>query len=133
MQGFPNASSDWVAQAGSLLGAGGLGMLLLKIVERIFARADRQDDLAVGLRAEMVRRLETLEKDVAVLREDRDREFRSRVRLESENRQLRQRYHALINWIAKTPELPTPPSWLYESVSGPTSDEGLPQITGEDA
>lgn len=119
-QQFP----DPLTSAAQLLGAGGLGAIALKVVERIFARADRGDDVAAGLRKEMVSRLETLEKNYATL-ENREREtFRKLVGFETENRQLRRRYHALINWIAAQPGLPTPPPWLYDKVDGPTADEG---------
>lgn len=104
-----------------ILGAGTVGAVLLKVVERWFARADTRDTLAVGLRAEMVRRLETLERQQTDL-EAREREtFRKAVRLESENMQLRRRYHDLVGWIATQPGMPTPPSWLYERVEGPTA------------
>lgn len=119
-QQFP----DPVTSAVQLLGAGGVGALLLKIVEKMFARADKGDDVAAGLRREMVARLETLETNFGDL-EKREREtFRKLVQFETENRQLRRRYHALINWIAKQDGLPTPPPWLYEAVDGPTADEG---------
>ena len=117
---------DFAVHAGvatALIGAGTLGAILLKVIERIFARADKRDDLAVGLRGEMVRRIETLEKNYTAM-EARERQWYERsVRLEAENRQLRQRYHALINWMAQQPGLPTPPTWLYERVGGPTEDE----------
>jgi hypothetical protein len=120
---LPDSSASWAAQAGALLGVGGLGAILLKLIERIFARADRGDDVAAGLRAEMLRRLETLERQYQTL-ERREREsYQKAVRLEAENRALRNRYHGLVNWIAAQPGLPTPPPWLYEPVQGPTADE----------
>jgi uncharacterized protein (UPF0335 family) len=115
--------SSWAGYAVQLVGAGGVGYLLREIVKRVFARADKQDDVAAGLRGEMVRRLERLEKNYAAL-EEREREwFQRATTLEAENRSLRQRYHALINWIAQQPSLPDPPSWLYERVPGPTEDQ----------
>lgn len=125
MDQIPTPSS-WAAQVGALLGVGGLGAILLKLIERAFARADRHDDLAIGLRAEMMRRIETLERQYSVL-ERRERESYSKaVRLEAENRALRHRYHALLNWISATPSMPTPPSWLFERVEGPTQDASGP-------
>jgi hypothetical protein len=125
---FSNDTSGWLAQAGALLGVGGLGAILLKLIERIFARADRSDDVAAGLRAEMVRRLESLERNYGVL-ETREREtFRKAVRLESENVQLRRRYHDLVNWIGPQPGMPTPPRWLYERIQGPTEQQARPEM-----
>ncbi|HEX5204805.1 MAG TPA: hypothetical protein VFW27_33215 [Actinoplanes sp.] len=119
-------AQSWLAQAGALLGVGGLGAILLKVVERVFARADRADDIAAGLRGEMVRRIETLERQYTEL-EKREREtFRRAVRLESENVQLRRRWHDLMNWMQAQPGLPTPPQWLYERIQGPTEGQAQP-------
>ena len=134
MQVPPPQPPDWVAQAGALLGVGGLGAILLKLIERIFARADRGDDVAAGLRAEMLRRIETLERQYTQL-EKREREsYQKAVRLESEviryrheNIALRNRYHDFIAWVSQQPGLPTPPGWLRERVTGPTEDEALRQ------
>lgn len=115
--------TDPLASAVQLIGAGGIGAVLLKIVERMFARADKSDDVAAGLRGEMVRRLERLEGQINDLEASERTSFQLATRLEAENRLLRRRYHALINWIAQQPSLPTPPSWLYEPVDGPTADE----------
>lgn len=118
--------SDLMTSVAQLLGAGTVGAVLLKVVERVFARVDRRDDVAAGLRSEMVKRLETLERQYAAL-EGREREWYERsVRLEAENRALRQRYHALVNWMAQQPGLPTPPPWLYERIEGPTEREPKP-------
>lgn len=117
----------WAGYAAQLLGAGGLGFLLRELVKRVFDREDRRDDVAAGLRAEMVSRISTLEKNFGEL-ERREREtFRKAVRLEAENVQLRRRYHDLINWISTQPDLPTPPKWLYERVEGPTEQQSRPQ------
>lgn len=119
--------STWAGYAVQLLGAGGLGFLLRELVKRWFGRMDRGDDVAAGLRAEMIRRIESLEKSYATL-ESREREtFRRAVKLEAENVQLRRRYHDLINWISQQPDLPTPPQWLYERVEGPTERTAAPQ------
>ena len=118
-----HAPTDPLASAVQLIGAGGLGAVLLKIVERMFARADKGDDVAAGLRGEMVRRLERLEGQLSDIESKERASFQLAIRLEAENRQLRRRYHALINWIAQQPSLPNPPSWLYEPVDGPTADE----------
>ena len=114
-------NEDWQSSVAQLLGAGTLGAVLLKVIERVFARADRHDDLAVGLRGEMLRRLEALEARHSALEQRERASYERAIRLEAENRQLRNRYHQLINWIARQPGLPTPPGWLYERVEGPTA------------
>jgi hypothetical protein len=119
--------TSWGNYAVQLLGAGGLGYLLREIVKRVFARADKQDDVAAGLRGELVRRIETLERNYTAL-EAREREwFQRATNLEAENRGLRQRYHALINWLSEQPNLPTPPKWLYQPVEGPTAADAMPK------
>ncbi len=117
-QQFP---SDPVSSAVQLLGAGGLGAIALKVIERLFARADKGDDVAHGLRSEMVRRLEVLEKQINELEVKERTSYTLATELRAENRQLRRRYHDLVNWIGSQPGLPTPPKWLYESVDGPTA------------
>lgn len=116
---------DPVTSAVQLLGAGGLGAIALKLIERVFARADKSDDVATGLRAEMVRRLETLERQINDLETRERNSYRMATELRAENRQLRRRYHDLINWIATQPGLPTPPKWLYEPIEGPTSGKAV--------
>ena len=119
--------SDPLTTVMQLLGAGGVGALLLRLVDRIFKRADRGDDVAAGLRGEMVRRIESLERNYAAL-EAREREtFLRAVNLEAENRQLRRRWHALLNWLQSEPNLPQPPRWLFENVDGPTAYDTMPQ------
>lgn len=123
MEQFPDSTSPWLAQAGALLGVGGLGAIILKLIERIFARVDRGDDVAAGLRAEMVRRIESLERQYSTL-ERREREsYQKAVQLEAENRALRHRYHGLVNWLSAQPGLPQVPAWLYERIEGPTSGD----------
>lgn len=118
--------ATWAGYAAQLLGAGGLGFLLRELVKRWFQRRDQDDIVAAGLRAEMVRRIETLERNQGVL-ETREREtFRKAVRLESENVQLRRRWHQLMNWIQSEPSLPQPPAWLMERVDGPTANTMSP-------
>lgn len=122
-----NVPNEWSGYLAQLLGAGGLGFLLRELVKRWFQRQDRGDDVAAGLRAEMVRRIESLERNYTAL-ETREREtFTRAVRLEAENVQLRRRYHDLIGWIAAQPGLPTPPTWLQERITGPTETSARPQ------
>jgi hypothetical protein len=116
-------TGTWGGYAAQLLGAGSVGFLLRELVKRWFARKDRQDDIAAGLRGEMLRRIEMLERQYTTL-EKRERESYSKaIRLEAENRHLRRRWHELMNWIQSEPSLPQPPRWLFESVDGPTADE----------
>lgn len=132
--------TDPLASAVQLIGAGGLGAVLLKLVERMFARADKGDDVAAGLRAEMVRRLERLEGQLNELEAKERTSFQLAIRLEAENRQLRRRYHRLMNYVQelvatidlhadrlKIPEDERPkfPVWLIDAVDGPTADEPL--------
>lgn len=115
--------NDAAVSLAQLLGAGTLGAVLLEIVKRIFARADTRDQLAIGLRTELVNRLATLEHQCAEI-EQRERDYYRRVvRLEAENHHLRQRYRDLVLWLQSRPELPTPPPWLTEPVSGPTKGQ----------
>jgi uncharacterized protein YecE (DUF72 family) len=118
---------NWLSQLGALVTAGGGSVVVVKLIEKAFQRADKQDDVAAGLRGELVRRLEVLEKHQAEL-EAREREwFQRATNLEAENRGLRQRYHALINWLSEQPNLPTPPKWLYQPVEGPTAEGAMPK------
>lgn len=119
-----------------LLAGGGAMAVALRIVERIFARADKRDDVATGLRAEMIRRLEAYEKEHKELRAERDQYYRSSIQYETESKQyeaenlrLRERYHEIRNWIQLHPQL-DPPTWLFERVGGPTEGKqakGLPR------
>lgn len=115
--------STWVGHGVQLVGAGGVGFLIREVVKRMFDRADRKDDVAAGLRAEMLRRLDALEHQQAELEKRERAAYERSVALEAENRLLRRRYHGLLNWIAQQPGLPNPPAWLYDQVPGPTDDE----------
>jgi hypothetical protein len=115
--------NEWGGYLAQLLGAGGLGFLLRELVKRWFQRRDRDDDIAAGLRGEMVRRIESLERNYAALEERERQTYVKAVQLEAENRLLRRRWHALMNWIQSEPSLPQPPSWLNERIDGPTQDE----------
>lgn len=141
-------NNDFWTSLGQLLGAGTVGAILLKVVERLFARADKQDDLAVGLRSEMVARLAKLEARTDELdarleasRRDNQRLFEENSRLRSENGQLRQRYHGLMNLLQRLvdrdavyreklglpPEAIDIPSWAYQRIPGPTERSGAPR------
>jgi ABC-type phosphate transport system auxiliary subunit len=122
--------SSWVDHAVQLLGAGGVALLLREIVKQIFARANKQDDNAGVLRADLrqqvsdlVLRVDTLTRRLDEAQARENRLFEENAELKAENRGLRDRYHRLINWIAQQPGLPTPPPWLYESTPGPTVRE----------
>lgn len=118
----PDGWAGHVAQLATAVGAGGIA---LKVLEKMFARADKRDDLEVGLRSEMLRRLDSLEKGHAELEKRERAAYERSIALEAENRGLRRRYHQLINWLSAQPGLPDVPVWLREDVPGPTADEAL--------
>ena len=137
MQGADGTDpTTWAGYAAQLVGAGGLGYLLRELVKRWFQRRDHDDIVAAGLRAEMVRRLEALEKNYAALEERERLTFTKAVKLEAENVQLRRRYHRLINYVQEVvgvidlhaerlgippAERPHIPRWITEGVDGPTA------------
>lgn len=127
MSQFDPTPPDWVAQVGSLVGAGAIGMLLRELIKRLFARADKRDDLAVGLRTSILDRLDKLETSNAekdrALEEMRRENTDLQVRLsqaEANERWVRNRYHRLMNWMQKEPSLPQPPSYLFEDMPLPS-------------
>lgn len=129
MQGA--APPEWLAQIGALLGVGSLGAILLKLIEKMFARADKGDELAIGLRAEMLRRLTALEKSQAELEKRERAAYERSIALEAENRQLRRRFHQFVQWLSAQPGLPSPPAWLLEAIDGPTADEWRRPMNGD--
>jgi hypothetical protein len=117
--------NDSLTALAQLLGTGTVAAILLKLIERFFARADTRDTLAVGLRAEMIRRLETLEQQVgeqdARLEAMRQENTRLLIRVgqaEIRERWVRNRYHRLVNWMQSEPSFPQPPAYLLEDVPG---------------
>lgn len=115
-------NDDVVRVLVSMLGAGSFGAIMLRLIDRMFRRVDRGDDIAIGLRVEMRKRLH--EQDVRLHNlESIEREcYRAKTRLEAENRLVRQRFSGLVTWVVDDAGL-KPPEWVYDVVSGPTSDE----------
>ena len=111
-----------------ILASGGVMAIALRIVERMFARADKRDDVATGLRTDMMRRLEEQNNELEQIRLDRDSLYRRGVLLESENLRLRGRYHDFMNWWSSQPNMPPAPPWLYEPVPGPTEKRRPPLV-----
>ena len=111
-----NLPDGWAGHAAQLAGAVGAGGIALKVLEKMFARADKRDDLEVGLRAEMLRRLAALEKSQAELEKRERAAYERSIALEAENRQLRRRFHQFVQWLAAQPDLPSPPVWLIEQI-----------------
>ena len=124
-----------------LFGAGTLGAVLLKVVERVFMRADKKDDLATGLRIEMVDRIkklenrtDTLESRLDTARRENQRLFAENAELRSENTGLRNRYHGVLQVVQQLVDrdtiyreklgLPAEvvdiPTWVYQRLPGPT-------------
>lgn len=119
---------SWAAQAGSLVGAGGLGMIVLRVIDRGFGRAKQKDDDQALRRGELRQQIATLTMRVDLLTErldaSRDRNealVALNAELRAENTQLRERYHRFMNWISTEPTLPQPPPWVYGRVAGPTA------------
>lgn len=145
---FPPSLPDWATQIGSLVGAGGVGMILLRLIDKTFGRVDRVDDNAKLLRGELRSQVAGLVERIDVLTErlDRAREregklFEQCADLRAENRALRGRYHELrqvVQIVVSTnelyhrqlglpdTELAKLPDWVYQPVDGPTrqSPEG---------
>lgn len=119
--------TGWGQYVVQLLGAGGVGFLLRELVKQAFRRAQENDDNQTVKRGELREQVAALTSRVDVLTERLDRAnertnklITENAELKAENRSLRQRWHALMNWLSVQPELPTPPAWLYERVQGPT-------------
>lgn len=142
--------SHWAGQIGSLIGAGGVGMIVLEIIKRAYARADKKSDDEAGARRELrenmledIKRLsdrvDKLEAEVEVSREREVKLTVTNAELSSENVRLRNRYHQLLDYLQiLIPQLdlyaeqlgvpdekrPKLPSWIHQNIDGPTSTGG---------
>jgi hypothetical protein len=130
----PSHWGDWGDYGIKLLGAGGVGILLREVVKQIFARASQQDENRRTTRADqatqiatLVARVDVLDARVEAERQRSNQLFAANAELRAENIGLRQRYHRLLSWLSAQPGLPSPPSWLYETVDGPTRSSAMPQ------
>lgn len=139
----------WLQQLGALVGAGGGSVVVLKIVEKVFARDDRQATDRASISSELRQDIRELKAETHELRGDRDRlaeqcaECRAQVReLRAENQGLRDRYHefrAFAQLLVSTievyhrqlglpeSELPDIPEWVYRPVPGPTARQAPPR------
>lgn len=139
----------WAQQLGTLIGAGGGSVIVLKVVERFFARDDRQATDRVAVTTELRQDIRDLKADVqrfeALLETERGRVnelISERAELRAENRGLRGRYHELrdvLQIVVSTNELyhrqlglperdlPKLPTWVYSPVEGPTARQARPK------
>jgi hypothetical protein len=141
---MPQDITSLIGQIGALLTALGAGALLARIVDGVFGRANKKDDLAVGLRSEMVsrladqeRRLNEMDEKLEASRQQNNTLIAQNARLEAENEALRERYHGLRNImqilldrdrtyrerLGLPPDEIDLPAWLYQRVPGPTARE----------
>lgn len=139
----------WAAQLGGLIGAGGLSVIVVKLVEKVFARDDRQAADRASVSSELRQDIRELKADVERLEErldaSREREralFEQCAQLRAENTALRGRYHELrsvMQIVVSTNELyhrqlglpehdlPKLPDWVYQPVEGPTARDAAPK------
>lgn len=149
MSQFPNDIPGWAQQLGTLLGAGGVSVVVLKVIEKVFARDDRQAVDRVAVTTELRGDIRDLKADVqrleGLLETERGRVndlISERAELRAENRALRGRYHELRNVMGIVigtnelyhrqlglPErdLPKLPDWVYQPVEGPTARQAAPR------
>lgn len=126
--------STWAGYAAQLLGAGGLGFLLRELVKRLFDRADKGDDLEVGLRTSILGRLSAVEEAYRVqgveLEAMRVKNTALEVRLaraETREQWTRNRYHRLAGWLQTVPDMPSPPAWIFEDIPREDEEPTAPQ------
>jgi predicted nuclease with TOPRIM domain len=140
---------SWLSQLGALVTAGGGSVVVVKLIERAFARDDRQANDRTAISAELRQDLRDLKAEVRELRDDRDKladecaDLRAQLReMRVENIGLRERYHEFSSFagvLVGTIEvyhtrlgLPDSerikvPEWVYRQVPGPTARQGPPE------
>jgi hypothetical protein len=140
---------SWLTQGSSLLGAGAVGAIVLRLIDKFFGRAKEQDSNRAQIRGELREQVATLTVRVDVLTErlDKARDANNALvvrnaRLEAENEALRERYHGVLNLVSimikrdgeyreklgLPPDDLNVPDWIYQRVPGPTSK---PPATGQ--
>lgn len=139
---------EWASQLGALVTAGGGSVIVVKLIERAFARDDREAADRASVSSELRQDIRDLKADLERLEKrldsSREREnglFQRCTRLEAENTALRGRYHELRNVMqvmVSTNELyhrqlglpesalPKLPDWVYQPVDGPTQRQNTP-------
>lgn len=134
MQNLSDSASNWLAQAGALLGVGGLGAILLKIVERLFKRDDREAADRAAISSELRQDIRSLKAEVRELQAEveaaRQRENHLLARLartEAREAWSRNRYHRLANWLQSEPGIPGPPAWIFEDIPREGDGPGAPE------
>lgn len=144
-----DALPGWAQQLGTLVGAGGGSVVVLKLIEKFFARDDRQAIDRTSISTELRQDIRDLKKDIERLEtlRDADRaardalvtecaELRASLReMRAENLGLRERYHEFRGFVGVLvgtieiyhTKLGLPenerievPDWVYRTVPGPT-------------
>jgi hypothetical protein len=122
----------WLQQIGGVVGAGGGLAIALKFIDRAFGRADKRDDLEVGLRTSILERLAAVEKAYREQGEEleamRLKNTALEVRLaraETREQWTRNRYHRLAGWLQTETGIPSPPAWIFEDI--PREAEEAPE------
>lgn len=113
----------WLQQLGTLVGAGGGSVVVLKVIERAFARDDRQAADRTTISSELRQDIRDLKTEVKALQEERETmqatiaELSMRLaRAEIREGWSRNRYHRLANWMQSEPGIPSPPAWIFEDI-----------------
>ena len=140
-----NPLPGWAEQAAALAGAGGVSVIALKLIERVFARDALSATDRASISSELRQDIRDLKADVEKMEARLDLARRENVdlvrlntRLQSENEALRERYHALLNTLQilvhrdetyrRTLGLPPDdlpiPSIVYQRLPGPTEQPG---------
>lgn len=138
-----DAMPGWLQQVSGLIGAGGLSVIVLKVVERVFARDDRQAADRVSISSELRQEVRELRADVERQAERNNELVAMNAELRGENLALRSRYHQVLNVVGVLaardatyrdrlglpPDEINLPAWIYQPVEGPTARAAGPQPT----
>lgn len=133
----------WAQQLGQLVGAGGGTVVILKVIERLFKRDDREATDRTSISSELRQDIRDLKAETRELRADRDRlaaelaECRALLReMRAENLGLRERFHEFRGFVGvlvgaveiyhtklglPESERVEVPDWVYHPVPGPTA------------
>jgi len=139
----------WLQQLGTVIGAGGSSIVVLKLIERIFKRDDRIAVDRMTISAELRQDIRDLKKELKLLEAQVDEKqerinalVADQAELRAENIALRGRYHELRNVMGiivganelyhrqlglPEKDIPKLPDWIYQSVQGPTAREATLQ------
>lgn len=113
----------WLEQMGTLVLTGGGSVVVLKIIEKVFQRDDRQAVDRTTISSELRQDIRDLKADVKRLQAELEEARERNNALTSEIAQLkvrevwvRNRYHRLSNWLQEVPGMPSPPAWIFEEI-----------------